>query len=81
MALARGVVGEQRVGFAEGAGMVAKCFKVRAAAEPSPVRDREQCGESPRVLFERLDAEELDLAQCSSRGGGVTHESLVYRSR
>jgi hypothetical protein len=41
--------------------MVAKRREVRSAETPSTVRDREQRGESPRVLFEPLDTEKLDL--------------------
>jgi hypothetical protein len=47
-----------------------------ATARPA-VRDRQQCRESSRVLFKRLDPEQLDAARWPSRGGGVTHESLV----
>jgi hypothetical protein len=50
---------------------------MRSAAAPPAVRNRQQCRESPRVLFERLNAEQLDAARRSRRAGGVMHESLV----
>jgi hypothetical protein len=74
------VVGERNVDLAQCANVQPEPAQVRVAAAPATARrNREQRGQSSRVLFQQLDTEEF-LAYPKNAGrreAGPTHELML----